>query len=335
MVTEIAPNYPKRIVIEPTNLCNLRCRMCGQSWRKFRGSYLDFETVKKIEPALPLIKEAVLFGWGEPLIYPKFRQLFELVSSYPIGTYFTTNGTRLSDETAAMLVERELDYLGISFDGASEETYNGIRRYSDFNKVLAGVKRVIEYKNKLDKHKPYTRFTMVLMKKNLLELPSLIKLASEIGLDEVRALYLVAYSKEMIEQSLFFDKEMIPSVFEEAAETAEKLGIKLRLPPIIGQPISFNGRSAGYKNCPRPFDDMFVQADSKVRPCVISSDIMGDFKNQTFEEIWNGSKYVAFRKKIKSNNPPASCKACHQCNFLNINDIRAHVAIDYTISETN
>ena len=328
-----AQDYPSRIVIEPTNRCNLRCQMCAQVFRDFSYSMLDIDIVRRMESAYPHIDEAALFGWGEPLLHPRFGEMFDIISRHPIRTYITTNGLLLEDDLAAMFVDRGLDFLAFSFDGARRETYNRIRAGSDYDRVLDGIRSVVKYRQQRGSDKPFMRFTMVLMKSTICELPELVDLAAELGLGEVRGIYLVAYDETLIDETLIHHPELIPDSFAAAREAAERHGIALRLPPAIGEKAGAS-RAIGPKGCLRPFDDAFVQADGFVRPCVISNEIMGDLHEQSFEEIWRGERYEDFRRRIRSSNPPGECVTCHQCNFLDVNDIRAHVAIENRIPET-
>ena len=321
---------PNRIVLELTNRCNLRCVMCSQNSREFKFADLKVSILRKIEPILPKVQEVALFGWGEPLIAKNFVKIFKQVSQFDIKTYIVTNGLKLSEELAAMLVEKKLTYLGFSVDGANKHTYSRIRKFSNYDTVMRNLKYFVKLKGGRGQG-TYTRLAMVLMRSNLDELPNLIKLAGEMGLDEVRATYLTAYGKEIAEESLFFTPEKIKPVFDKALKVGEKSGVKVSLPEVIGLEGTGEVKPKGPAGCTRPFNDTFIKANGQVTPCSVSATVVGDLNKQSFEDVWNGRAYGEFRKKIKSSNPPAECANCPQCNFLDVNNIKAHVTVDFKL----
>lgn len=95
-------NYPKWVVLQITEYCNLRCKMCYE-WGE-NGSYLDKKSLhnlssSKIEEIFEDLSNKntyfELFG-GEPLMHPDFKHIMELVKKYSCKIDIPTNGTLLS-----------------------------------------------------------------------------------------------------------------------------------------------------------------------------------------------------------------------------------------------
>ena len=84
----------KKIYIEITNRCNLRCSFCSKNNRELHDmSIYEFETVlKKIKPYTNYI---YLHVKGEPLIHPHLKELLDLCTKYYINVNITTNGTNI------------------------------------------------------------------------------------------------------------------------------------------------------------------------------------------------------------------------------------------------
>jgi hypothetical protein len=63
---------------------------------------------------------------------------------------------------------------------------------------------------------------------------------------------------------------------------------------------------------------MYFTATGRALPCCIApfsmhgydSFTLGDATQQTLQEIWNGDRYVDFRQKLLSPQPPRACANC-------------------------
>jgi radical SAM protein with 4Fe4S-binding SPASM domain len=322
---------PQRIVFEITNKCNLRCRMCGQSHRKFSGVDMSIDTFMRTECFWPTAYDVSLFGWGEPLLNPHLEEFFYIVSAHQPRIFVLTNGMVLTEALIKKFIEGDLAFLNISVDGATPETYNTIRRGSDFHTVIANIKKIVEAKKKYNTSNPYLRMVFVGMRKNIEEFPMFVELASKLGVDEAKMVYMIAYGDEMVEQVLFYHKELSNRILEEAEEKAVKLKIKVTLPEkFLLNEEGGNGKDVQLKrrNCLRPWDELFVQSDGRVRLCMLSHEIMGDLHRESVEMIWNNKKFQQFRKTVNSEHPISTCRHCPQYKEMNVNDINSFIHVN-------
>jgi radical SAM protein with 4Fe4S-binding SPASM domain len=66
--------------------------------------------------------------------------------------------------------------------------------------------------------------------------------------------------------------------------------------------------------CWKMWHSCVITWDGKVVPCCFDKDaqyVMGDLRQQSFREIWNGSTYLKFRSSLlKSRNEIEICKNC-------------------------
>lgn len=84
------------------------------------------------------------------------------------------------------------------------------------------------------------------MRSNLHELPDLVRLAAEIGIEEVKVVYLTVFGEDLMNESLWGCENEIRTVFDEAIAVGEELGIVLKLPHIPGEDIA---ESKLHKDC--------------------------------------------------------------------------------------
>ena len=54
---------------------------------------------------------------------------------------------------------------------------------------------------------------------------------------------------------------------------------------------------------------------------------MGDLRTNTFHEIWNNSRYHAYRRSIRKTEPSPHCRHCMLPSMRGCNDIENHVRI--------
>ena len=75
----ILESYPRRLVFELTNACNLNCIMCGRNAADFKLTSFDMDIFRSFEPMMDTIEEVTLMGWGEPTIHPDFNEMLEII----------------------------------------------------------------------------------------------------------------------------------------------------------------------------------------------------------------------------------------------------------------
>jgi MoaA/NifB/PqqE/SkfB family radical SAM enzyme len=316
--------YPRRIILEVTSRCNLRCTLCAQSIYKFSPTSLPWEIFEKIVPLLPRAEEATLFGWGEPFLHFRFMKMFEVVSAYRnLSTYIVTNGTLLH-QVAEGLVKGRLTYLSISFDGATKNTYEEIRKGANYEKVLDNISLVHRYKELYKLETPYIRLIFVASRKNIEELPSLVELASGKGIPEIKVLYATIYHEDSITESLWFHRDLTANVFLASSRLAERLNVSLRLPPLIGYDRAENRL---HRECLVPFEELYIGSDGKIRPCIISPIELGDLSVNEAEELWNNGKFRELRASVNAYSPLEGCTECNQNRHLNVNRYEAHIKV--------
>jgi radical SAM protein with 4Fe4S-binding SPASM domain len=309
-------SLPRRVIFELTNACNMHCIMCGRNSGKFTPVYMNPATIGNLGSVLEKCEETTLFGWGEPTLHPDFQGILETLDSYPARKYLLTNGMRLA-ELAPILMDHSLDLLGVSLDGANPGTNDRIRAGGSFDRVLEGIRHMVSLKRKSPSAFPHINLVMTLMKSNLEELPDMVRLARSLGIEEVKGVYLTAFSRELAPETLWDVPDRVKRVFEEADRLAGKLDILLKLPQVPGEDDAGDSR---HRHCYVGWRDLFVGADGNVRPCMSTPQLFGQIRDAAFEDLWNGPAFQDFREKVnKAGAMPVSCERCYQSSHANWN----------------
>jgi MoaA/NifB/PqqE/SkfB family radical SAM enzyme len=328
-VTPTTPRLPRELQVEVTGACNLACRMCLVRYRPKLGrreGAMCFHTFKALVDELPDLERITLQGLGEPLLAPDLFQMLEYAARRGVRMGFNTNGTLLTRERARRLVDLGVDWLHISLDGATRESYEAIRDGSDFERVRENVIGLVEVMRELGAERPALSLVFVAMRRNVQELPQLVRLAAEWGVPRVWVQNLShsfsdtdpsgAYRQIRsfhAEEALWADaNQEAEQLFAAAREVAEERGIELRLPRLKEPPSV--ARANGAPGCHWPFEAAYVTHDAKVQPCcmVMGSDraVLGAVEAGGFARVWQGDAYRDFREALLTDEPPEVCTGC-------------------------
>lgn len=326
----VLKSYPRRIVLELTNACNLNCIMCGRNSAEFKKTFFNMDWLDRLKEVLEYTEEVTLMGWGEPTLHPQFQYIFEYLNKYNVRKYFCTNGTKLGilKET---IFKDHVDIIAVSLDGANSETNNKIRCGSNFNKIVKNLEDIVEEKAKNELKYPYINFVFTAMQSNYKQIPDMVRLAHNIGIDEVKVVYLTAFSQILLDQSLYNHSNEVKEVFDEATKLSEELKVNLKLPYIQGEDPAGNKR---HGDCFVAWRDFFIGSDGYVRPCMSTPIKLFEFNRyKDFGEMWNSTEFQSFRKGINvSGLMPKSCENCYQSSCANWNKRGSFIQIEKTFA---
>ncbi len=313
----VLSSYPRRLVFELTNACNLNCVMCGRNAADFKPTFFDMDVFRSFEPLMDEAEEVTLMGWGEPTVHPHFNEMLEIISRHSARKYFCTNGMNLKKIKQA-LYDYNVDVFAVSLDGALDETNSRIRRGSKIDVITEDLKEIVKLRRERGLKYPWINFVFCAMDSNLDELPDLVRLASEIGIDEVKAVFLTVFEDSLLPESLWGQEERIRSVFSKTEALGDELGIAVKLPHVPGED------EAGcrlHKDCFVPWRDFFLGSDGYVRPCMSTSRKFFKYDaGRDFMEMWNDKMYQKYRAGVNdADRMDDPCKKCYQSSHCNWN----------------
>lgn len=326
----ILKSYPRRLVFELTNACNLNCVMCGRNAADFKPTVFDMDVFRSFEPLMDTIEEVTLMGWGEPTIHPHFIEMLEIINKHSARKYFCSNGMNLQKIKDAIF-DYNVDVFAVSLDGATDETNARIRRGSDIAQITKDLKEIVTIKRERGLKYPWINFVFCAMKSNIHELPDLVKLAAEIGIEEVKVVYLTVFGEDLLNESLWGHDDLIRKYFQEAVKISEETGIILKLPHYIGEDVAGDKL---HKDCYVSWRDFFLGSDGYVRPCMSTPIQFFQYdRTKNFMELWNSKEYQNYRAIVndeqKMDNP---CKRCYQSSHCNWNKKESFIQVGETFS---
>ena len=290
---------PIAISVEPTTSCNLRCPECPSGLRAFSRptGMLTKELFENIVGQLH--KELwylTLYFQGEPYLNPNFFAFVTEAHKRRIYTSTSTNAHYLSSENARKTVESGLDRLIISIDGTTQEVYEGYRIGGKLEKVLEGTKQLVEWKRKLNSRTPHLIFQFLVVEPNRHQIGDAVKLAKDLGVDEIRFKSAQVYEYENGNPLIPADGNY--SRYKKNSDGTYSLKNKL------------------LNHCWKMWHSCVITWDGSVVPCCFDKDAthkLGSLQSQPFNQIWQSPEYNIFRASLLSSRKEIDiCKNCSE-----------------------
>jgi MoaA/NifB/PqqE/SkfB family radical SAM enzyme len=191
---------PVKLVIEATNVCNLRCTACftgvGENGRV--RSAIDMELYRRILDEIgDTLIEIEFYNWGEPFLNKSISEMIELASRKGILTTISTNFSVPFDEARAeAVVKAGLSVLGVSLDGATQDNYEKYRRGGDLALVLRNAQMIIDAKRRLGSATPVMIWSFHDFAHNVDEVEDARAMSEAMGFDSFSAAKGLTYGDE-------------------------------------------------------------------------------------------------------------------------------------------
>jgi MoaA/NifB/PqqE/SkfB family radical SAM enzyme len=302
-------SHPYLLIIDPCNYCNLRCPLCPTGLTELGRpqAMLSFEHFKQyFDSFVPYIFEAYMHNWGESLLNKQVYKMIEYTQQHNVGTNLSSNLVELDSTDIDNLLDCGLEYLVVSLDGTSQETYGQYRIRGNYDKVIENLNELLRRRRKRGQKTPMVEWQYVVMKQNEKEIPEAEKLADKLGVDILR-----------------FVPVGMPFEFKNRSEVAEKW-----------YPVTVDGRvksdhqeqQFGQEGKPGPcfylYRSMVVNPDGGVSPCCVVYRKNRDFadlnhRKNGLMEIWNNDRYLSARSIFAGKEVPnRKATVCDECDIF-------------------
>lgn len=286
---------PFVLFIEPTNLCNMRCRFCPTSDKtltKMRpNGSMTWETYCKLIDDIAdfsgRLKRINFYKDGESLLHKRFCDMVKLAKEKEISEslWLKTNGLLLNPVLNQKLIDSGLDMIGISVTHITEEGY---KRISDVD---------IDYKK---------------FKENVRDLYNRRKDCK---------IYIKIADTDLSQS----DKDIF---FEDFGDMADYIAVE----GLHGWSMSdvkdftmgtksdtFDGVPFTRKEvCPWPFYELAINWNGSVSLCNedwVHGTVVGDIHKESLKAIWNGKRLYDMQKMMLEGRRSEN-KVCKNCFYL-------------------
>lgn len=319
-------HFPRSIVWNITNNCNLNCRHCISNY---------FENNKDLALSTKLIDrlvdemdknalERLQISGGEPLCSPYFNYILESTLNTDICIDVFTNATLITEKHHKLFENYIYKKPGaltfhISIDG-DQECHNYLRQNDEaYQKTISNIKRIMEYNGTVN-------VETIIHNKNLHLLEDYIRILVEIHVQYVymHPTFHLGYNEKIQETELTIEQRMV--VFNTMITLKNKFKGKIKInyvdpffpvtsyymKHILHLPSTLGDKQKYPINCIAGLEKMFINCEGEVYPCLLYNkmprDSCGNIAKRSLLEAWKSSGMEYVRKPIYVCDLP--CSVC-------------------------
>jgi GT2 family glycosyltransferase/MoaA/NifB/PqqE/SkfB family radical SAM enzyme/Flp pilus assembly protein TadD len=339
-------SYPVQVHFLMIDKCNVKCIMCGGDYfRSQSGRRITLEKFKTMAANLRFenVRAIVLAGAGDPLLNADLIPIIQFVKKeHPhITLSLTTNGLALTEKLSGLLVESGVHLVNISINSATRASYRRIMQVDGFDRVCGNARSFVDQRNRSGKSITL-QFSAALNRLNIEDLPGLVQLGKDIGINSINLFYTRFYPERVRhlnvddpadrlenEASLFFHQELSDEMVARAKILALQCGIGFTHEPLFRE-------NAPPCPCTWPMTQLMVGFDGEIYPCG-GSEIhfkekvekgiysFGNALQGPVDAFWNNEMYRGLRLSSQQGETCLipECRCC--ANAISPNDFRAHI----------
>jgi len=308
-----------QVGISPT--CNLKCTFCPTVYMPDTDqSQMPLELFNRLVPYFPMAYWVYLQGWGEPLLNKHIWKMADMVKGAGTKVGLTTNGTLLNENAIEKVIYHNIDLISISIVNDTPEIHNKLRKGSEFNSIIDNVRKLVALKQKTNStlsNTPKISLSYMLTTESIKNLPSMVKLACELGVDDLYAANLDYVFNNEADVSKVFSWDEKPNqeyttLLSQTKDYAIANNFSFRYCN-----MTLKEQEPVCKLDPNKF--VFITSTGEVTPCTylgrkinpriykgkryeIPQKSFGNIKDKTFQEIWDKKEYVEFRECFSNRN---------------------------------
>jgi len=330
---------PTLVVLNPTETCNLRCKMCfergeelaGGTWGTLDRSHeLSGEQYRTLIRELSACTPTFYITGGEPLVSDKTAGIISHIKARGLYVSMNTNGVLLKDN-ASTLVTSGLDKIILSLDGP-REVHDAIRG-DTFDKIAEGIALVEQLKKEHRTRTPVIRAQCVISPHNIGHLNRTADTALKLGMGEIRFQHLMfAFSgdaflpkdevRSLVMHGNISSPVLRPGALDMPSLKSEIERLRTRPPPphIRFEPEIrtadldgyYQDRKHAFRNdCLSPWRRLVISAHGGMGPC--QGMYLTRYPNVSALDAWRGSSFRRLRKHILEDGLLPHClRCCHR-----------------------
>jgi len=273
----------KKIYIEITNVCNLKCKFCPETNRNKEFMSLEKfeEVIKKIHNYTNLV---CLHVKGEPLLHKELEDILKILERYNLKANITINGTLIKDKLDVLKKSKSLRQINFSLHSITQnKLFNEKYLKNIFESVEELEKSIISYRlwNLKDIKENDDNINIIKAIENFYNIPNLKQQLVESEFIQIR-------------KNIFINQD-----------------IQFTWPDINKEEMIESGRCLALK------EQVAILVDGTVVPCCLDNngDIpLGNIFEQSIDDILNSPKSLTIKKNFE--NSIITCKLCKTCGFL-------------------
>ena len=279
----------KKIYVEITNSCNLKCSFCPETKRA-----KEFISVDSFKHIIKEIKEytnlIALHVKGEPLLHPNLKEILKVCKEENMLVNITTNATLLEKNLDVIIESGAVRQLNLSLHSITKNENTDLYNFENYiNSVLKSSREILEKTNIIIS---YRLWNLANISENSENYHILNKLGSAFKVE-----YLIELAKKnefvKLDENVFLNQDL-----------------EFIWPSINGNIVSETGTCHGLRN------QVAILVNGDVVPCCLDGEgciRLGNILKEPFESILNSEYAKEFVKAFEENR--VIHNLCKRCGF--------------------
>jgi len=273
----------KKIYIEITNICNLKCKFCPETSRAKEVMKVEKfeEVIRKIYKYTKLV---CLHVKGEPLVHNQLEGILKILEKYDLKANITTNGTLIRQQLETLKSSKAVRQINFSLHSITQNQIPNEQYLKDIFECVEELEKVII---------SYRLWNLQNIKEN--------DINNNI-IETIENYYQIQNLKEQLMQNDFL--QLRKNIFINQ-------DIEFTWPDVNKEEIIEKGKCLALK------EQVAILVDGTVVPCCLDNngDIpLGNIFEEELEEILNNPKSMTIKNNFEKSI--LTCKLCKTCGFL-------------------
>jgi MoaA/NifB/PqqE/SkfB family radical SAM enzyme len=290
--------------------------MCN-AWKNKSVNELSTEEMKNVLRQLRDfgIDQLIILG-GEPLLRPDIGVIVKEASLLKFRIILLVTNGILLEEKAKELLESGITHITVSVDGIGD-THDSIRGIKGmFDKAIKGIKTVQKLEKEMNRHVYVTIISMLLMKRNVDEIPKLVELSHDLH---------IQWDFPLLDPNLDFYKGIpFSNLLEDDKEKIDKtidylIKVRREWPEVLS-PVAcrhvlefarryLKGENLDEYHCVHGYELLHMGSHGEVYSCWIKEPI-GNLREAKLTDIVGTKKHRELAERLYIRDCPGCTNLC-------------------------